>query len=163
VLRPEPERIDLGMRPAGSDDADCCAAIYLEARAAAVAAGTMPPAVHGDEDVRLRMRDVALTDREVWLACTGAGEAPVGLLVLDTEWLDDLYVRPAEWRTGVASALLWLAKGLRPGGFSLWVFEVNMPARTLYERHGLVAIRSTDGAGNEEGAPDLEYAWKPSA
>jgi GNAT superfamily N-acetyltransferase len=163
VPRREHQQVDLVLRPAGAEDHTSCADIYLQARAEAIGAGTMPPAVHGDDEVRGWMRDVVLADREVWLACTGADAAPVGLLVLDTEWLDHLYVRPAAWRTGVASALLSLAKGLRPGGFSLWVFEINTPARQLYERHGLVAVRRTDGADNEEGAPDVEYAWRPSA
>jgi hypothetical protein len=50
---------------------------------------------------------------------------------------------------------------LRPDGFELWVFAVNTRARRLYERHGLVAVEFTDGAGNEEGAPDVRYAWRP--
>ena len=160
---PEHQQVDLVLRPAVPDDHSSCAAIYLKARAEAIGAGTMPPAVHGDEEVRTWMRDVVLADREVWLACSGEDQTPVGLLALDTEWLDHLYVRPAVWRTGVASALVSLAKALRPYGFSLWVFEVNMPARRLYERHGLVAVHSTDGAENEEGAPDIQYAWRPSS
>jgi hypothetical protein len=64
---------------------------------------------------------------------------------------------------GIGSALLDLAKALRPRGFDLWVFEVNTPARRFYERHGLVELDRTDGSGNDERAPDCRYGWRPSA
>ena len=156
-----PESVDLTMRPAAGEDYEQCAQIYLEARARAVADHTMPVGVHADTEVRQWMRDVVLPTREAWLA-HAADDSAVGLLVLDRAWLDCLYVRPAWWGRGVASALLSLAKALRPDGFSLWVFEVNAPARRLYERHGLVVARRTDGSENEEGAPDLEYVWRPA-
>jgi chorismate mutase len=60
---------------------------------------------------------------------------------------------------GVGSALLDLVKSLRPGGFCLWVFETNEGARRFYLRHGLAELERTDGAGNEERAPDLRMAW----
>jgi GNAT superfamily N-acetyltransferase len=155
-----PESVDLTMRPATAEDHEHCAEIYLEARARAVADNTMPVGIHPDAEVRQWMRDVVLPGREVWLA-SAADDSAVGLLVLDRAWLDSLYVRPAWWGRGVASALVTLAKALRPDGFSLWVFEVNAPARRLYERHGLSLARRTDGSDNEEGAPDLEYVWRP--
>ncbi len=34
-----------------------------------------------------------------------------------------------------------------------------MPARAFYARHGLVELERTDGAGNEERAPDIRMAW----
>ena len=46
-----------------------------------------------------------------------------------------------------------------PGGFCLWVFETNTPARGFYARHGLVELERTDGAGNEEKQPDIRMAW----
>jgi ribosomal protein S18 acetylase RimI-like enzyme len=82
-------------------------------------------------------------------------------MALDDTWLDDLYVAPRRAGRGIGSALLDLAKALRPGGFGLWVFEMNGPARRFYERHGLVPVERTDGSGNEERAPDVRYAWRP--
>jgi hypothetical protein len=43
----------------------------------------------------------------------------------------------------------------------LWVFESNVPARRFYELHGFVAVERTDGAGNEERAPDVRMEWRP--
>jgi hypothetical protein len=34
-------------------------------------------------------------------------------------------------------------------------------ARRFYERHGLRAVRFTDGTGNEEKTPDALYEWRP--
>lgn len=153
--------MDLAIRPAVPEDHEQCADIYLSARAQAEADSTMPPGVHTATEVRQWMREVVLPEREVWLAHPPDATA-VGLLVLDSAWLDSLYVRPAWWGRGVASALVSLAQALRPNGFALWVFETNAPARRLYERHGLVVARRTDGSDNEEGAPDLQYVWQPA-
>ena len=45
-------------------------------------------------------------------------------------------------------------KELRPGGFTLWVFQRNTGARRFYERRGLRLVELTDGAGNDEREPD---------
>jgi GNAT superfamily N-acetyltransferase len=148
------------LRPAVTGEHGLAVEVLAQARAQAEADATMPPGRHGPEEVETWMRDVVLPTREVWVAM--ADERAVGLLVLDTAWLDQLHVRPTWWRCGVATALLSLAKSLRPDGFRLWVFEVNTPARRLYEREGLVAVRRTDGSGNEERAPDIEYVWHPT-
>ncbi len=155
------QSVDLTMRPAAPEEHEQCADIYLSARGQAEADSTMPPGVHTSTEVRQWMRDVVLPEREVWLAHPPDEDTAVGLLVLDRAWLDSLYVRPGWWGRGVASALVSLAKALRPDGFALWVFEINAPARRLYDRHGLVIARRTDGSDNEEGAPDLQYVWEP--
>jgi ribosomal protein S18 acetylase RimI-like enzyme len=55
--------------------------------------------------------------------------------------------------------LLDLAKALQPAGLQLWVFETNVGAQRFYRRHGFVEVERTDGAGNEEKAPDIRMAW----
>lgn len=155
---------DLTLRPATADDADVLATLFWDARLAAYPA--MPPTVHPMPEVRHWFREVLglvprtlpmPADREVWVA-ERDGEV-AGYLVLDPEWLDSLYVRPGLTGHGIGAALLDLAKGLRPEGFGLWVFETNDRAQAFYRRHGLIVIRRTDGSDNEERAPDLEMAW----
>jgi GNAT superfamily N-acetyltransferase len=121
------------------------------------------------------VREDLLARREVWVAEAAIASAPdtaapaadaaevVAVMSLDEEWLDDLYVAPEHAGHGVGSALLQLAKALRPNGFDLWVFEVNAPARRFYERHGLVQLERTDGSGNDERAPDCRYGWRPGS
>jgi GNAT superfamily N-acetyltransferase len=134
-------------------DADVAADIYLRARAMAA----MPPGIHPDDDVRAHVAGVLIPHREVWLAVED-GEA-VGVLVLDGADLDWLFVAPHAQTRGVGSALLDHAKSLRPDGLSLWTFVTNVAAQRFYERRGFVEAERTDGAGNEEHAPDIRYVW----
>ncbi|GEP37137.1 hypothetical protein NPS01_08000 [Nocardioides psychrotolerans] len=143
---------ELVLREATSLDAHDVASVYLRARRAA----PMPPAVHPDDDVR-RWLAVRLQSDEVWVA--EDDRAVVGYARLTEAWLDDLYVDPSRAGQGVGSALLDLAKSVRPDGFCLWVFESNAPARAFYARHGLLALERTDGSANEERTPDIKMAW----
>lgn len=155
---------DLTLRPAAPDDAASLAELFWDARQAAYPA--MPHTVHPVAEVRHWFREVLglvprtlpmPADRETWVA--ERERDLVGYLVLDPEWLDSLYVRPDLTGQGIGSALLELAQSLRPDGFGLWVFETNVRAREFYRRHGLHEVRRTDGAGNEEQAPDVEMVW----
>jgi GNAT superfamily N-acetyltransferase len=146
---------DLLLRPATAADAEGVAEVHLAARRTA----SMPPAVHTEAEVRAWLAD-RLAGDEAWVAEV-AGEV-VGYARFTATWLDDLYVRPTHAGTGVGSALLDLVKSLRPGGFSLWVFEMNHPARAFYARRGLVERERTDGSGNEEKAPDIRMEWAGS-
>lgn len=145
------------LRPATREDADAVAGVWLATRHANVPA--IPPPVHTEAEVRSWVRDVLLPHREVWLV--EARSDVVAMLALDEVWLDQLYVLPGYGGRGIGTALLDLAKALRPGGFGLWTFESNLGARRFYERHGLVEVARTDGSENEERAPDIHYAWNP--
>ena len=98
-------------------------------------------------------------DREVWVAENDAGV--VGFAILSADELMQIHVAPGEQKAGIGSALLARAKERRPKGFSLWTFQRNEGARRFYERHGLKVVRLTDGQGNEEREPDVQYAWRP--
>jgi chorismate mutase/GNAT superfamily N-acetyltransferase len=143
---------ELLLRPATEVDARAVTAVHLAARRAA----TMPAGVHTDDEVAAWLA-ARLREDEVWVAESG-GEV-LGYARMTTTWLDDLYVVPEHARQGVGTALLDLVKARRPDGFCLWVFEMNVPARAFYARHGLVELERTDGSGNEEGAPDVRVAW----
>ena len=156
--------VDLVLRPARPEEADALADLHTAARAAAVPA--MPPSVHTAAETRAWMRSRVGTSHEVWVAERGGslvGYAALPVSSAPSEaWLDDLYVAPEAAGQGTGSALLGLAKSLRPGGFALWVFASNEPARRFYRRHGLLELEQTDGSGNEEHAPDVRLAWPGS-
>jgi GNAT superfamily N-acetyltransferase len=116
---------------------------------------------HADDDVRQWMRGV-LEEHEAWLACADDG-APVGLMVLEGDWVGQLYVDPAWTGQGLGTRFLDLAKQRRPRGLQLWTFQSNVRAQRFYERNGFTVQERTDGSGNEERAPDLRYVWRPSA
>ena len=145
------------VRPATPDGAPAVADVHLASRRAA----PMPPGVHDDDATRAWLAGRLVDDGdEVWVAEAHDGAAAVvGYLRMTATWVDDLYVTPAYAGQGIGSLLLDLAKSLRPGGFSLWVFEMNAPARAFYRHHGLVEREHTDGSDNEEQTPDLRMSW----
>ncbi len=117
----------------------------------------MPPVVDDAAFVQEDVESWDLSTHELWLAERDG--RLLGYAMVQDDWLHSLYVDPAEQGGGIGAALLDLAKGLRPGGFCLWVFESNEPARAFYRHHGLVDLETTDGSGNPEGAPDVRMAW----
>ena len=100
-----------------------------------------------------------LETQELW-AYEEGGELR-GFTAISSDMLDHLYVDPESFGTGVAGALFEQVTSRRPGGFTFWVFQENARARRFYERHGCIAIELTDGAHNEEKAPDVRYEWRP--
>jgi len=149
------EREDIALVQANADDAANVADVVHRARTAAYP--QMPPSVHTRDELDAWVAQTLAGPRETWVA--RAGDSVVGFLLLDPSWLDSLYVAPEHQGTGIGTALLDLAKTLRPDGFSLWVFESNTSARRFYAARGLVEVRRTDGDDNEEGLPDIEMAW----
>jgi GNAT superfamily N-acetyltransferase/chorismate mutase len=145
----------LVLRPVVPDDLPAIAELHLRVRAAAHPA--MPHGIHPDHEVRAWVAGWDLTAFDVWVAESG-GE-PAGYARFGDDWLNDLYVEPGAQGNGVGTALLDLVKAQRPSGFCLWVFESNEPARGFYRARGLVELERTDGAANEERAPDIRMAW----
>jgi GNAT superfamily N-acetyltransferase len=146
-----------GLRPrrAKQEDATGVAAVWLRSRRASIPA--IPAPIHGDEDVHEFFATVILPERETWVIDDDHGEI-VALLVLEPGWIDQLYVDPRHTGRGLGSRLLNAAKAIYSDRLDLWTFTANTRARHFYERHGFVAVGSTEG-DNEEGAPDVRYHW----
>jgi GNAT superfamily N-acetyltransferase len=149
------------IRRGRAGDARGAADLYLRAREAALRAGSIPPGVHDDDDVRGHFASHIVEDCELWVAEQDGALA--GILVLDGEFVDQLYVEPGLTGRGIGSALLAVAKRERPQGLRLWTFQTNTGARRFYVRHGFVEVRRTDGRDNEERAPDVLYAYRTAA
>jgi GNAT superfamily N-acetyltransferase len=145
------------VRRAETRDAAAAAEVFTGARRSAGA--SLPPPVHTPEEDRGFVRDVLIGERETWLAEVDG--RVVAVMTLDGDRLDQLYVAGAHTGRGVGSALVAHAKSRLPDGMKLWVFESNTPARRFYARHGFVEVERTDGAGNEERAPDVRMEWRP--
>lgn len=144
------------VRRARAEDAGEIVGLWLRSRAASVP--EIPPPVHTDDEVLAWFEAVVFPEREVWVV-DEAG-AVVGLLVLDGEWIDQLYVEPGRTGRGMGSQLMALAKQQRPSALKLWTFQANTRARRFYERHGFVNTGATDD-DNEEHAPDVRCEWSP--
>ncbi|MET9967541.1 GNAT family N-acetyltransferase [Streptomyces sp. NPDC006356] len=150
------------LRRATATDAGAAADVWLRSFTAALPTVVRP---HSDDDVRTYFREVVVPLRETWVAeateATEATDGVIGLMVLDHDQLSQLYLDPDQRGQGIGDRFVDLAKRRRPGGLSLWTFQVNRPAHRFYERHGFVAVEYTDGSGNEEREPDVRYVWRP--
>jgi GNAT superfamily N-acetyltransferase len=146
------------IRKAVSSEADALADLWLRSRVASFP--SIPPTVHTDEDVHRWFGEVVLPAYEVWVA-DSQGE-PIALMVLNHEWIDQLYVDPTWTRHGIGGTLLEHAKKARPTGLKLWTFQSNVDARRFYEARGFVATATTTG-DNEEHSPDICYEWLPDS
>ena len=144
----------MSIRRAAPPDSAAVSDVWLRSRHASYPAIPLP--VHEDEDVREWFAAVVLPTREVWVA--EVDDQVVALLVLEADWVDQLYVDPDWTGRGLGGRLLDVAKAERPAGLDLWAFQSNTGARRFYERHGFAAVAMTDG-DNEEGAPDVRYRW----
>jgi len=145
---------ELALRPAEAVDLPGIAELLIRARAAAYP--SMPHGIHPPDEVRGWVSGWDLGTHPVWVA---VADGIRGYARFTDVWLDDLYVEPDAQAGGIGSALLELVKAQRPEGFCLWVFESNEPARAFYRARGLVDLERTDGADNEEKAPDIRMAW----
>ena len=154
--------MDVLIRRATGSDAEDVAQLYLRARRAGGVAGTIPPLAHDDDEVISWVARVVVARLECWLAVRGSGSL-VGMLVLEGDWIDQLYVEPGLTRSGIGAELIAVAKRQRPDGLRLWTFTSNEGAQRFYLRHGFREVERTDGHRNEEGAPDIEYVWLPNA
>lgn len=91
----------------------------------------------------------------VLAACEGWGAIGDGALVGFVAFREVL----PDWQgRGIGGRLLGIAKACWPD-LRLWTFQRNLPARRFYAANGFVAIRETDGAGNEEREPEVLYRW----
>jgi len=152
--------VEVSIRPATGADARAAADLYLRARAAAV--DTIPPPAHTSEEVRSWFATHVVPATELWVAET-LEHRLAGILVLDGNWLDQLYVEPELTGRGIGTTLLAFARCRRPDGLRLWTFVSNTRAQRFYERHGFVEAERTDGRDNEERSPDILYVWPEPA
>jgi ribosomal protein S18 acetylase RimI-like enzyme len=156
VSRPPASITGITIRPATAADAAGVADVYL----ASFKATYDFPLAHTDDQVRAWIRDVVMPTGGTWVALDADG-AIVGMMVVALGDLDQLYVRPDRLGEGIGRRLLDIAKERSPDGLTLYTFQVNERARRFYERHGFVAEWFGDGSANEEGQPDVRYAWRP--
>lgn len=142
------------LQPAQENDATGIAECYLDAYNHALPGIVRP---HTDDEVRAWVRDVLMTTTDVTLARHPLGMI-TGFMAVTSGWIEQFYVDPAWQGRGIGPALLTYAFASQTD-LQLWTFQQNMRAQRFYECHGFVEVERTDGAGNEEHAPDIRYRW----
>ncbi|MEP5155388.1 GNAT family N-acetyltransferase, partial [Planktotalea sp.] len=121
----------------------------------AVAANAWKPQLHtGAEDIA-HMGDLIARG---WVrVCETDGEV-AGFIARNEQAIQSLYVQCAMQNNGVGAMLLNDAMG-ETQRLELWTFEANEGAQRFYLRHGFKEAERTNGAGNDEGLPDIRYVW----
>ena len=142
------------VRRAEQADYGTATEVLLRSRHASVPA--IPPLVHSDEEFKRHFVGTVMPFAGVWVA--EVDKAVSGVLVLNGNWIEQLYVDPDWTNQGLGTALVERAKAERPEALDLWTFKSNQGAQRFYERHGFRAVGGTDG-DNEEGEPDIHYRW----
>lgn len=144
----------LGLRKLTLADMSAAAAVH---RASFNQALPKLAGLHTPEEDRAFYRAQVFPACQVW----GAEKQSklVGIIAFREEWIDQLYVLPDAQGRGVGSDLLEIAQDAFPL-LHLWTFQCNTRARRFYELNGFVALRVTDGSGNEEKEPDVLYRWE---
>jgi ribosomal protein S18 acetylase RimI-like enzyme len=146
------------VRPAAEADAEVIAAVHQESRAATMP--YLPPQKRAHEEVVRWVREIVLTECQVWIA--SRGDQVLGYAALDGDVLDHLYLRPGARRQGIGTLLLDVVREHSPRGLRLHVFQQNSGARAFYERHGFTVLDTNDGSRNMENLPDMTLRWAPS-
>ena len=144
------------LRRAVVADAEAVADVWIASYAEALPTVTR---AHDDAEVRGWIRERLVPTTECWVAVDGGDGRVVAMMALTPGWIDQLYVLPAYQGRGVGSALVRLAQE-SPDALELWTFQVNVPARAFYARHGFREVELTDGATNEEHEPDVRLLWR---
>ncbi len=88
-----------------------------------------------------------------------SGDQVVGFLARQGDEIQALYLARDARGQGVGARLLEQAKG-QAEQLALWSFQANCAALRFYLWHGFVEDQRTDGAGNDEGLPDVHLVWK---
>ncbi|MEM7693338.1 MAG: GNAT family N-acetyltransferase [Pseudomonadota bacterium] len=140
------------------DDADAIATVWIESRKAGLP--TVPP-VHDEPAIRRWCATHLISHTAAYVGRDKG--AIVAMMALSDTMIEQLYVAPTHWGRGIGSALVAHAKAERPAGLSLFTFAVNDRARQFYAAHGFAEIAHSDGADNEERAPDILMRWEGTA
>jgi len=109
------------------------------------------------EEDQAHIRDHVLVDYRVTVAERDG--RIVGFMAELDGWIEHFYMDAAQLRSGIGTALMADAKS-RNTELQLWCFADNLRGRAFYEKQGFVAVQFTDGAANEERAPDILYRWE---
>lgn len=149
-----PRRMEHRVKPLDSSDAEAVASLHRASYDAALPwlAGRYTP-----EQDRFFFETLVFAQCRVW-GVLDAGSLQ-GFIACRDGWIDQLYVRPGAQGRGIGSALIAQAKAVYPA-LQLWTFQRNAGAQRFYERHGFVAVESSDGSRNEEREPDRRYFWR---
>lgn len=113
--------------------------------------------LHNFDDHLSFLKTVLVKENKVFLAIDEEADKAVGILAIEGNELNQLYIHNDYQGIGIGIRLLKIAKDLSGGWLRLFTFEVNKGAQAFYEKHGFKIIGR--GFENEENLPDILYEW----
>ncbi|MEM9623991.1 MAG: GNAT family N-acetyltransferase [Pseudomonadota bacterium] len=112
----------------------------------------------------------SLSAATVHVAMDTGNSLIVGLLVVDEQVLEHLYVHVDFQGAGLGRRLLDKAKALSPAGLELYTFQQNQGAQAFYLTQGFVEVArsfadlsSNPWASTQDQLADIKYQWRPSS
>lgn len=85
-----------------------------------------------------------------------------GFIAREDETIHALYVAPRAQNQGLGARLIGAAQAAS-SLLRLWTFQANTGAQRFYSRQGFRELRRTDGTGNDEKLPDIQFTWQREA
>ena len=143
------------LRPARSTDAGAVGSILSEF----IDTTDWMPRVH------TRTEDIAHAGeliRRGWVTVAEHQGEVVGFAACSGGELNALYVAKSMRGNGIGSALVGALKRAQDV-LVLWTFERNTRGQAFYLAHGFVEVARTEGSGNDEKLPDIQYHWQRRA
>ncbi len=118
----------------------------------------LPSVRSRDEERRLASAMIA----RGWVTVARRRGRVVGFLARDGGEVHALYLNRRARGQGIGRRLLEVAKAEAPA-LSLYAHADNRAARAFYLREGFREIGAGDGAGNDEGLPEIRLLWERPA
>ena len=97
-----------------------------------------------------------------WVTVAEDRGGVAGFVARNGDTIHALYVCAGQRNLGCGAQLLARMQA-ETSDLSLWTFQANTDAQRFYMRHGFQEKDRTDGAGNDEGLPDIRYGWTEGA
>jgi ribosomal protein S18 acetylase RimI-like enzyme len=104
-------------------------------------------------------RDHVLIENRVFIV--ESDERPVAFMAMREDFIDHLYVHPDSQNRGIGKLLLDYARQRSPDHLWLYTLQINIHARTFYEKNGFTAEKF-GVSPPPESEPDVEYHWRKS-
>lgn len=94
-----------------------------------------------------------------WARLITGSNGTSAFIIRDGEIIHALYVHPDRRGTGQGKMLISEAKTAE-SQLELWTDQNNLAAIDFYQSQGFGEAGRSDGAGNDEQVPDIQFVWR---